>query len=108
MSVFFPPFLKNYLSTLKGKGAERGLLLLSMVVVRQHWGQESLGVYTFVISLFFVTEILICFGLPHYIEVVSAKTNLSKEETLNLFRSSSVAVIFTSLIASLCFQYFPP
>jgi O-antigen/teichoic acid export membrane protein len=88
-----------------GEGAlELIINLLAMILVERTYGQEGLGVYSYLLSLFIIGGYLSEFGVPRYVERETALHYNDRERQAEIFTNAFQAILLLGLLfAGFCF-----
>jgi len=88
-----------------GEGAlELSVHLLAMILVERSLGQEGLGIYSYLLSLFMIGGYLSAFGIPHYVERETAFHHDKRQRQGEILTNAFQAICWLGLlVAGFCF-----
>ncbi|HBD06952.1 MAG TPA: hypothetical protein DCZ69_01705 [Syntrophobacteraceae bacterium] len=99
-----PSLRLRELSLVVGEGA-LGMVanLLAMVLVERKYGQQALGVYSYLVSFFHIAAYLAEFGIPRFVERETALHPDQPERQAEIWDDAMRALFYTGLtVAGLC------
>jgi O-antigen/teichoic acid export membrane protein len=104
MACRLPSLRLRELSLVVGEGA-LGLAanLLAMVLVERKYGQQALGIYSYLVSFFHIAAYLAEFGIPRFVERETALHPDHPERQAEIWNDAIRALFYTGLtVAGLC------